>query len=177
MSLEETLANAERAALRARAARARSLLDDRTRALATPRVREDARGDRELLVFSAGEDRLGLWMESLVEIRPAAELDPLFGAPAHVLGGLAVRGRIVTVFDLRVLLRLPAVRIVDLRHVLVVQAGEDRVGLAIEALRGEQGVRGALVAAPGSAFEGATEDGALVLDVAALVRATGRSQS
>lgn len=173
MSLEETRVAAERAATRARAARAEALLEERTRALALPRVRHDARGDRELLVFAAGEDRLGLWMDALVEIRPASELDPLFGAPAHVLGGLAVRSRMVTVFDLRVLLRLPAVRLVDLRHVLVVSAGEELVGLAVEALRGEQGVRGALVAAPGTSFEGATGDGALVLDVAALLRATG----
>lgn len=54
----------------------------------------------KLLVFVAGNRRYGCPLEAIREIVPHRSATRLAGAPAHVVGLINLRGRLVTVVDL-----------------------------------------------------------------------------
>lgn len=119
-----------------------------------------------VMAFSLGGGRYGVPFDQLDQIVECTQLCPLQGAPRAVLGALAVRAGIVPVLDLRVVLGLAGGPLSDLRFVLVVVAGEERFGLAVEQTDGAVGFEARqLRPSPGAPFSALSLDGLLVLDV------------
>ncbi len=84
---------------------------------------------RQLLLFTLGDQRFGVFSTDVHEILRAAAPSPLPGAPDVVLGVLDVRGTPVPVFDVRSRFRL-ALRPTD--HLVALQAGPRRALLVVE---------------------------------------------
>lgn len=170
--LYQRLAAAEQALLEAAEAgdlRREAVLLARAESLARARS-ESEQISLTVMAFTLGGGRYGVPFASIDQIVECTGLCPLQGAPRAVLGALAVRAGIVPVLDLRVVLGLAGGPLSDLRFVLVVSAGDERFGLAVEQTDGALGFQARqLRPAPGAPFSALSLDGLLVLDVDRLV--------
>jgi purine-binding chemotaxis protein CheW len=87
-----------------------------------------------MLVFTVDGQEHALPIESVLEIAEHRGSASVPGSPAAVEGIVALRGRMVTLVDLRLCLERPA-RSSDARaRVVVVGSGEERCGLVVDAV-------------------------------------------
>jgi purine-binding chemotaxis protein CheW len=98
------------------------------------RLRAVADEVREFLVFSVGDDLMGLPLASVREILKLVPVTEVPRAPADVLGILSVRGRITTVFDLRKRLRMPAASPTRHARILLIEAKDEIMGARVDAV-------------------------------------------
>lgn len=89
---------------------------------------------REFLVFSVGDELMGLPLASVREILKVVPVTHVPRAPEDVLGILSVRGRITTVLDLRRRLRLPAAPTTRHARILLVQTKGEIMGARVDAV-------------------------------------------
>ena len=92
-------------------------------------------GGLSLVLVKMGGRPCAIPCSQIVEIVPRVNLDHIPDAPAEVLGVMNLRGRVVPVMDVRARV---AGRTVDARayqHLVVVEAAERQVGLAVDEVR------------------------------------------
>jgi purine-binding chemotaxis protein CheW len=90
----------------------------------------------EVLAFSLSGEIYAVESEHISLVMPLSQYTPLPGTPAHVLGIVNVRGRIVSVLDLRVLFELPIGGLSDKNFLAVLQGPEMEFGLLIDRVLG-----------------------------------------
>lgn len=135
---------------------------------------------RSFLLFSVGDERYALDVAAVERVVPAAEITPLPGAPATVLGLINIAGELMPVVDLRRHFALPP-REMELSDRLIVTraAGKPLVLLAdrAEGVKElpEQAVTSVVAGCTGSTRTVATLPGHIVLiqDIRALAAALG----
>lgn len=110
-------------------------LRERTRHWAdTPRL--EPQQELEVLTFGLGNEQYAIGSEHVAQVLALNQYTPLPNTPGYVLGIVNVRGRIVSVVDLRVLLELPITGIGDRSFLLVLQSADMEFGLLIDRLLG-----------------------------------------
>lgn len=158
------------------------ILRERARALARPLAEAPTPTDVvELLVFALGGERYAIEAAHVLEVVPLGELTPVPGAPAHVLGVVNHRGRILPVMDLRRLLELAGQGVTEGGRVVAVQAGGMTFGILANAVAGLIEVGADEVAPPAPALSrrgqtfvrGVTAEMVALLDLGALARDPG----
>ncbi len=87
---------------------------------------------REFLAFGLASERFALPLASVREILKSSVITEVPRARSHVLGILSVRGRITTVIDLRKRLRMPAPEPTKASRILLVDGGDEVVGLLVD---------------------------------------------
>ena len=87
---------------------------------------------REVLAFVINEEKYALPLGSIREILKVPPITPVPRAPRSVLGIISVRGRMTTLLDLRRLLNVPERRETKATRVLLVDTGEEIMGLLID---------------------------------------------
>jgi purine-binding chemotaxis protein CheW len=116
-------------------ARAR-ILNARARAIAREPAQPDS-GDRLSVVeFTLAYERYAVATAWVREVVPLRELTPLPGAPAFVAGLINVRGRVVSVVDLKAFFELPPKGLPELNRVLIVAKQALEFGLLVDAVTG-----------------------------------------
>ena len=90
---------------------------------------ERARASLEVLAFRLGQEHYALEARYVREVCPLRNLTPLPCTPPFVLGVVNLRGRILTVLDLKKLFGLPEEGLTDLHRVIVV--GDDEFELGV----------------------------------------------
>ncbi len=98
------------------------------------RLRAVADEVREFLVFSVGDDLMGLPLASVREILKLVPVTDVPRAPPDVLGILSVRGRITTVFDLRRRLRMTPSAPTRHARILLIEAKDEIMGARVDAV-------------------------------------------
>lgn len=93
------------------------------------RRREDV---REFLAFGLRGERFALPLASIREILKLAPITEVPRAKPHVMGILSVRGRITTVMDLRLRLRMPQTEASKATRILLVDGGDEVIGLCVD---------------------------------------------
>ncbi len=83
------------------AASLRLVLEQRARALATPPTPDEVVESRPLVVVTVGNERYGIDVANVEEIRPLFELVAVPGTPVAWAGLVNLRGTVVPVLDLR----------------------------------------------------------------------------
>lgn len=91
-------------------------------------------GVREYLVFRVGDDVMGLPLASVKEILKLAPITEVPRASPEIVGILSVRGRITTILDLRRVLRLPDAPVPRSARILLVEQGEEVLGLRVDSV-------------------------------------------
>ena len=86
---------------------------------------------REYLAFQLGEERYGIDITRVREIRALEPVTRLVEAPAYVRGVINLRGEIVLVTDLRARFGLPAAAD-GAKPVMIVIDAEDAVGMVVD---------------------------------------------
>jgi purine-binding chemotaxis protein CheW len=155
----------------------------RTAALARPREERDGLGGARLSVLrvTAAGGRYAVDLRWLRGVRTLRRLARLPQAPAHVAGLVGHEGAVLPVFYLAAVLGAPLAALPERGQALVLGRDGDLVAVAVDEV-GETRALGAeeILPAPSSVSErlrsvllGATEDGLLLLDTAALLGGSG----
>ncbi|MCM0083768.1 chemotaxis protein CheW [Geomonas sp. Red32] len=156
-------------------AREREILLARAHRLAArPEREEDAGPKFDCLEFRLSGESWGVELSFVKETLAVTDFTPLFCTPPFVLGIVQVRGRIVSIVDLRRFLEIPAPGLSDLNRVIVVGDGTVEFGILADAVVGVRTLsRGALQPPPitlsgtgGEFLAGVTAGRLAVLDLA-----------
>lgn len=100
-------------------------------------VEEQAADDEfEVLRFGISGELYAIGSEHVAQVLPLTQYTPLPNTPAYVLGIVSVRGRIVSVLDLRVLFELPVDSLSERNFLLILQSAEMEFGLLIDRVLG-----------------------------------------
>lgn len=127
------------------AATVRALRPEEEQALLKARAEELARRpaqeawqDHRLdcLEFRLSGERYALEMSYISETLPLFDFTPLFCTPPFVLGITHLRGRILSIIDLRRFFDLPSVGLSDLNRVIVVSNGSMEFGVLADSIAG-----------------------------------------
>jgi len=96
------------------------ILFERAKDLARPMKAGDDRGeDLEVLEFYLSGERYAIEMEYVSEVSLLRHLTILPGTPDFILGIISIRGRVVSVTDLRVFFSLPRKGLSDYNKIIV----------------------------------------------------------
>lgn len=160
----------------------RLILRERARALAREPEKEEAASERlEVVEFLLAYERYGIESSYIREVYPLKELTPLPGTPPFVLGIMNVRGKILSVIDLRTFFDLPQKGLTDLNKVIIVHDGAMEFGILADAILGVrlvpvrelQASLPTLTEVRADYLKGVTEERLVVLDGGAIL-ADGR---
>jgi purine-binding chemotaxis protein CheW len=102
---------------------------------AEERTSGQAAAVRELLVFDLAGDRYALPLSVVREIMRPPAVTEVPRAPEAVLGVISARGRVTTLLDLRMRLRLEARPWASRTRVLLVEHRDEVVGLLVDGVR------------------------------------------
>ncbi|HVF09987.1 MAG TPA: chemotaxis protein CheW [Abditibacteriaceae bacterium] len=113
------------------------ILQTRARELA----REPERGDvavehLEVIEFVLAHETYAIEAIYIRDVHTLRELTPVPCTPPFVLGLINVRGRILTVIDIKQFFGLPQKGLTDLSKVLVIHTADMDVGIAADAVKG-----------------------------------------
>lgn len=96
------------------------ILFERAKVLARPIEERDERGESlEVLEFYLSGERYAIDMEYVSEVSLLRHLTILPGTPDFILGIISIRGRVVSVTDLRVFFNLPRRGLSDYNKIIV----------------------------------------------------------
>ena len=110
--------------------RTREILKARAESLAQERdAGPDAREYLEVLSFLLGQEKYGVETRYVREVCPLNDLTLLPGTPAFVLGIVNVRGRVLSVIDIRKLFDLPQKGVGDLDRIIILHLDGMELGL------------------------------------------------
>lgn len=116
-------------------ARKAEVLKARAKALARePQQDEQVEYTIEVIEFVLAYERYALDASFVREVHPLKDITALPGTPAFVAGIVNVRGRIVSVVDLKRLFELPTKGLTDLNKVIILNDGQMEFGLLVDAV-------------------------------------------
>ncbi len=107
----------------------RQILEERAQALALPDPGVDADPGEEMLTFQLGQDTYGLPVIYIREIRLLGSYTRLPSVPPYIVGLVNVRGRLLTVLDIRPMLDIAPTPPVATAFLLIVAAQKMEIGL------------------------------------------------
>jgi len=156
----------------------RRILKSRAKALAREAPeKEGGENFIQVVTFLLAFENYAIDSCSVREVYPLKELVPLPGTPPFVLGITSVRGRIISVLDLKKFFDLPEKGLTDQNKVIVVRADFMEFGLLADAILGTRSIPLAeiqpslatLTGIRSDYLRGVTKDRLVVLDAARLV--------
>jgi len=116
---------------------ARRILRSRAAALAREAEPACGSGERvEILKFLLAHERYGVETRLVTEVYPLKEFTVLPGTPPFVLGAVNVRGKILTVVDIKKFFGLPDHGLTDLNKVILLRARRTVLGVVADAILG-----------------------------------------
>ena len=86
----------------------------------------------EYVSFALAGEAYAVPISGVAEILKPLPITPVPRSPRVVVGVMTVRGRLVTVFDLRRRLRLPEAPLDHRTRILITDTGEERIGLLVD---------------------------------------------
>ena|SRR6185369_2850006 len=116
---------------------AKAVLKARARSLAKVRHSDDQEGERiDILEFLLSGETYAIETSFIAETFPLIDFTPLFCTPPFVMGIINVRGRIVSIVDMRRFFDLPVVGLSNLNRVIVVRDGKMEFGILADSIIG-----------------------------------------
>lgn len=115
----------------------KGILRKRARALARKPLWEEATEESlDVLEFLLSYERYAIEMCWVAETYPLKDLTPLPCTPPFVAGIINVRGRIMSVIDIRKLFDLPQKGLTELNKVVILHKGEMEFGILVDEIIG-----------------------------------------
>jgi purine-binding chemotaxis protein CheW len=92
------------------------------------------KNDLQIAVFSISNQNFGIDIVSISEIIRLEKITPIPQAPAYVKGVINIREQVVPAINLHVLFNIPAGEMNDSNRVIVVETGQNKFGLIVDAV-------------------------------------------
>jgi purine-binding chemotaxis protein CheW len=118
----------------------REILKARARELARLTGEDEDPVTLEVLEFRLSHETYAIEISWIAETYPLRDLTPLPGTPPFVLGIINVRGRILSVIDIRVFFDLPLKGLTNLNKVIILQSGEMEFGILADEIIGTRSI-------------------------------------
>ncbi|MBK5275685.1 MAG: purine-binding chemotaxis protein CheW [Desulfuromonadales bacterium] len=118
----------------------REILKARAGELARQTGEDVAGATLEVLEFLISYETYAIEISWIAEAYPLRELTPLPGTPPFVLGIINVRGRILSVIDIRTFFDLPHTGLTNLNKVIILQSGEMEFGILADEIIGTRSI-------------------------------------
>lgn len=112
------------------------ILRERARILARETEKKGAGDTLEVVEFLLATEHYGIESSAIREVYPLKDYTPLPCVPAFVLGLLNVRGRIISVIDIKKFFDMPEKGISDLNKVIIIQDDKMEFGILADAILG-----------------------------------------
>ena len=112
----------------------------------------------DCLEFLLSGESYAIELSCIAETLPLADFTPLFCTPPFVLGITNLRGRIISIIDLRRFFELAAIGLSDLNRVIVVADGSMEFGLLADSIVGMKSLPLKELLPPPDAFTGIREE-------------------
>uniref|UniRef100_C6DYF8 CheW protein n=1 Tax=Geobacter sp. (strain M21) TaxID=443144 RepID=C6DYF8_GEOSM len=136
-----------------------AVLRERARLLAQrPEKDRDPAESLDALVFVLSGESYAVESAYVLETLPLGDFTPLFCTPPFVLGVTNLRGRIVSIIDLRRFFDLPAIGLSDLNRVVMVSNGSMEFGILADAIVGMRSLDKASLKPTPETFTGIREE-------------------
>jgi purine-binding chemotaxis protein CheW len=151
----------------------KKILAARTKALAAEaRGEENAAESVELVEFLLAHEKYGIESGFVSEVLPLKDITPVPCTPVFVSGIINVRGRILSVVDIKKFFGLPEKGLGDLNRVIVLCSGDRNLGILADAILGVHRISVNGLQKPAASFtgiraahlKGVTATGMAVLD-------------
>ena len=110
------------------------ILEKRAEELAKVFEVEDRGEFIEIIKFALADEMFGVEKEYAKEVLPLKDLTPLPCVPNFVLGIINIRGKILSVIDLKKIFEIPDTEITDLSRVIILKDGEIEFGILADNL-------------------------------------------
>ncbi len=131
----------------------------------------------EILTFIIGNEAYGIETSFIREVSQLKELTPIPGLPHYFIGVTNVRGKILTVVDLKKFFELPEKDITDLNKLVVLQSENIEFGILADSIIGTADIKPAdlqsdlptLTGIRSEFLKGVTKDHAIILDGAKIL--------
>ena len=137
----------------------RALLQARAEGLAQRPAQEAGQEQRlDCLEFQLSGESYAVEMSYISETLPLGDFSPLFCTPPFVLGITNLRGRIISIVDLRRFFELATVGLSDLNRVIVVGNGGMEFGVLADAVIGMRTLTPGELKPPPATFTGIREE-------------------
>ena len=115
------------------------ILKARTVALAQEPLENAAVGEQiEIVEFLLADERYAIESACIGEVCPLKHLTPLPCAPPFVLGIINMRGKILSIIDLRIIFEIANKGLSDLNSVIVLRDGAMEFGILADAIIGSR---------------------------------------
>lgn len=154
------------------------ILKERAKALARESVNDTIAGESvEIVEFLLANERYGIESSYVREVFPLHDLTPLPCVPPFVVGILNVRGKVLSVIDIKRFFDLPVQGLTDLNKVIILESNELEFGILADSIIGvrtipKAGIQTALPTLSGIREEflvGVTKERVVILDAHRLV--------
>lgn len=134
------------------------ILRERAAALARREEKTTIADGIEMVEFLLAREHYALESAYVREVYPLKDFTPLPGVPAFVLGLLNVRGRIISIIDLKKFFDIPARGISDLNKVIIIHDRKMEFGILADAIVGVRTVSAGDLARPLPTLSGIREE-------------------
>jgi purine-binding chemotaxis protein CheW len=94
----------------------------------------------EVVEFVLANEKYGIELNSIVEVYTLKDLTSLPGTPPFILGVISVRGKILTIIDIKKLFELQDKGISDLNKVIIVHAHGMEAGILADVITGVRSI-------------------------------------
>jgi len=118
------------------AGQVRSVLAERAAKMVHPEPTSATTELTEILRFQLAYREYALEMKYVREVILTGEITPVPGTPDFISGICAARGQIISLVDLRVLLKIPEKGLTDLNRVIVITDGKITFGILADTISG-----------------------------------------
>jgi len=115
---------------------AQAILERRARSITLPDDSDEQITYPEILRFSLGYVEYGIEMQYVREVILTGEITPVPGIPPFITGISVVRGRIISLVDLRKFFGMPEVGLTDFNRVIILSDGRMTFGLLVDRIGG-----------------------------------------
>jgi purine-binding chemotaxis protein CheW len=115
----------------------RAILRSRAEELARiPETQASGAHPVEILEFTLGQEHYAFPSSCIREVFPLTEITLLPGVPSHILGVVNVRGRILSVMDIRRLLEFANVGLTNLSNAIILSSGSMELAVLADEVMG-----------------------------------------
>lgn len=112
--------------------RDREIFRERARSLALQTDWQEPAGLMQVAIIKLNGEHFGVKVECVREFFGARNITPVPCCPDHILGNVNLRGEVLTVIDIRGILKMPLAKIESESTIMVADTGGSLVGIAID---------------------------------------------